>query len=331
MSDNILVKSSLRFHGSTFDDMVEIYTKNFGPFEASQLGRGADFLWQADFHTGGAATLVTSHYQVEWQARPLAEMPEWLSIAVPRIGGWGVALGRRVIDVKPGQVLLVNNKQPERFFLQGAPNMSDVLRLDWAVMKQTVAAMFEMPLNGSLDLTPILDLSTSAGQLVGNLVQTIIAGMRYNGPLIQSPMAMSYMVNALADLILRTTPHQLSHLLAKKPHLVAPRHVRRAIDFMHANIDRPITMQMVAEAVGVSIRALEGGFRAFRETTPMAYLRGIRLQAARADLLDQSNRTSIKEICLKWGFFHFGRFAVTYRQTFGETPSETRKRSGAEG
>ena len=43
----------------------------------------------------------------------------------------------------------------------------------------------------------------------------------------------------------------------------------------------------------------QNGFRIFRETIPPAYLRAIRLRAARENLLDPSNLESIKDICLK--------------------------------
>ncbi|MFF0952194.1 helix-turn-helix transcriptional regulator [Rhizobium leguminosarum] len=96
---------------------------------------------------------------------------------------------------------------------------------------------------------------------------------------------------------------------------------------MHANIATPLDMSMVAEAAGVSVRSLESGFRVFKETTPAAYLRTIRLRAARGDLLDPLNRLSVKNICLKWGFFHFGRFSAVYRASCGERPSDSKKRA----
>ncbi|MFB2607146.1 helix-turn-helix domain-containing protein, partial [Rhizobium phaseoli] len=65
----------------------------------------------------------------------------------------------------------------------------------------------------------------------------------------------------------------------------------------------------------------------FKANTPSAYLRTIRLQAVREDLRDPSNRQPLRDICLKWGFFHLGRFAAIYRAAYGENPSDTRRRS----
>jgi AraC-like DNA-binding protein len=327
MQQNDAFEPLPRFHGSDFDEMVETFSRHFGPFDASPTGPARAFKWKADFWTDGTATLITSQYFTGWQVRAEPETPQWLSILQPRDGAIDMTLGRRIIEGLPGKLLLANNHEVERFLVRGAPHLSDVLRLDWTVIAEAAAGLLEIPLNGRLELLPVVDLSHADGQVIGSLVQTIVTGMRDNGPLLRSPVAMSNLTNALADLVVRSVPHRFSHLLGRRPASIAPWHVRDAINFMHANIGRPIAMSMVAEAVGVSARALDTGFRAFRETTPSAYLRAIRLRAAREDLLDPSNRESVKEICLKWGFFHFGRFSAVYREIYGEKPSDTKRRA----
>jgi len=327
MQSNCAIQPARRFQGSTFECMVTTFTEHFGPFDASPIGPSRNFLWKADCWTDGTATLVSSQYSAEWRVRTVRDTPEWLSILLPRSGAIDVTLGREVVEGRRGQLLLVNNHQAEHFLARGTPHVSDVLRLDWAVIAQTVARTLEVPLIGSLDLLSKVDLSTQAGQLIGSIVEAIVLGMRDNGPLLHCPLAMSNLTQGLADLLVRSVPHRLSNLLDKKPVMIAPWHVYDAIDFMWANIDQPITMPIVAEAVGVSTRALESGFRRFKETSPATYLRTIRLSGVRSDLADPLNRQSVKEICLKWGFVHFGRFSAAYRAAYGENPSDTKRRS----
>lgn len=159
-----------------------------------------------------------------------------------------------------------------------------------------------------------------------NLVETIISGMLGDGILLHSPIAMTNLTQALADLLIRLVPHRYSQRLEQTAFTPAPRHVRRAIDFMHANIAEPITIPMIAQFANVSVRSLETGFRTFKGATPGSYLRTLRLRAARKDLLDRSNSQNIRDICLKWGFVHAGRFSALYGSVYAESPRETRRR-----
>jgi len=78
---------------------------------------------------------------------------------------------------------------------------------------------------------------------------------------------------------------------------------------------------------GISTRALQTGFRRFRNTTPMTYLRAIRLELARTDLANAgSANSSVAIVANALGFGHLGRFARDYQQRFGELPSETLRR-----
>jgi len=104
---------------------------------------------------------------------------------------------------------------------------------------------------------------------------------------------------------------------------IAPRAVKRALDYMHANLEGPITSADIVAASGVAERTLFEQFRAFKGTSPMRYLREARLTEARRDLRRGEPGAKITEIATRWGFFHFGRFAHEYRRRFGEPPRAT--------
>lgn len=71
------------------------------------------------------------------------------------------------------------------------------------------------------------------------------------------------------------------------------------------------------------MRGLLKAFRHFKDTTPLNFLRQIRLEGARKTLSDEANTLSIAQIARAWGFTHVGRFSMAYHDAFGETPSET--------
>jgi transcriptional regulator GlxA family with amidase domain len=74
---------------------------------------------------------------------------------------------------------------------------------------------------------------------------------------------------------------------------------------------------------------LQTGFRQWRATTPNAFLRKIRLQLVRDELLRSGEETQVTRVALRHGFSHLGRFSAFYQSTFGEVPSATLRRSRA--
>jgi AraC-like DNA-binding protein len=100
--------------------------------------------------------------------------------------------------------------------------------------------------------------------------------------------------------------------------------LRRAIEFIDANVARDISLADIAEAVHVTPRAVQYMFRRHLDTTPMQYLRRLRLQYAHQELLASDRmQDTVTAIAARWGFMHTGRFAVLYRQTYGQSPHTT--------
>ncbi|NEY59705.1 helix-turn-helix domain-containing protein, partial [Klebsiella pneumoniae] len=57
---------------------------------------------------------------------------------------------------------------------------------------------------------------------------------------------------------------------------------------------------------------------------PNAWLKRIRLNAVRRELISPwSERETVKEAAMQWGFWHLGQFATDYQQLFAEKPSMT--------
>jgi hypothetical protein len=67
-------------------------------------------------------------------------------------------------------------------------------------------------------------------------------------------------------------------------------------------------------------------FRRHRQCAPMQFVRKLRLEAVRRDLMSGMPFGSVTEVAYRWGFVHLGRFAEHYRWMFGESPSATLKK-----
>lgn len=101
------------------------------------------------------------------------------------------------------------------------------------------------------------------------------------------------------------------------------RALRSALDFAAARQGRTTALEL-STAAGVSQRTLEYAFRNALGTTPGRYLRVLRLNEVRRDLLEADPRAAyVGQIAIRRGFYHQGRFATGYREQFGELPSRT--------
>jgi AraC-like DNA-binding protein len=134
---------------------------------------------------------------------------------------------------------------------------------------------------------------------------------------------------SLDDFILTTVlqghPHSFTDDLAAPVAPAVPRIVRCAERYMAENAAAPLTIADIALEVGVSVRALQAGFREWRQTTPMA-ARGISACKVRAALLEPDEATEVTDVALRWGFAHLGRFSARYEALFDETTGTTLRR-----
>lgn len=90
------------------------------------------------------------------------------------------------------------------------------------------------------------------------------------------------------------------------------------------------TMQKLCELIGVSDRKLRSCCAEFLGMSPTRYVLLRRLKNVRSALREASPKTgNVAGIAHRFGFAQLGRFAGTYRATFGETPSTTLRRPAA--
>lgn len=100
--------------------------------------------------------------------------------------------------------------------------------------------------------------------------------------------------------------------------------VNRARQFLFENIDEPLQIIDVCNALGISRRVLQYSFQDVLDINPVAYLRLLRLNGARRDLIHAREKSSqVKDVVTRWGFWHLSRFSSEYKKMFNELPSET--------
>lgn len=126
-----------------------------------------------------------------------------------------------------------------------------------------------------------------------------------------------------------TPPAQLSRALAcgDAPPQPSAQAARRAMRFMLARLNEPVTTAQIARASSLSVRTLHRAVLREYGAPPMALLRRARLHMVRAELQVPGSETTVTRTAMQWGFTHLGRFAGEYAGEFGESPSQTLQRT----
>jgi AraC-like DNA-binding protein len=190
-------------------------------------------------------------------------------------------------------------------------------------LAQQLSVLLGTPLRSELVFHPDLDTSRGAGRTLVEYLRLALREFNHPDSALHSPLAVREFEQLFMTTLLLAHRHNYSALLHGRPAAVAPGDVKRAVDYIHANLEAPISLADLVSVSGVPGRTLRQHFNHFKGMAPMAYLRRARYAEARNDLLRRDGRT-VTEIARRWGFEHMGRFAAGYRRLFGEAPSKTR-------
>lgn len=106
----------------------------------------------------------------------------------------------------------------------------------------------------------------------------------------------------------------------------ARRVVQTARDYILAHPDQPLTITDLCAQTYTSRRTLQSCFEQVIGMSPAAYLKVIRLNGVRKDLLISGGALSVSDAAARWGFWHLSQFSLDYKRQFGELPSGTRQR-----
>jgi AraC-like DNA-binding protein len=146
---------------------------------------------------------------------------------------------------------------------------------------------------------------------------------------VRAPLVVSTASQYLAASLLHAFPNSaVTGTTAEYQSDANPGTLRRAVAFIEANPDIDISIADIARAAWVTPRALQLAFRRHLDTTPMAYLRRVRLDHAHQDLAQASpgDGTTVTSVCYRWGFPSASRFAASYRAAYGVPPRATLRR-----
>ncbi|MFE5872814.1 AraC family transcriptional regulator [Streptomyces roseifaciens] len=198
------------------------------------------------------------------------------------------------------------------------------LRIDATLVDQEFAALTGHPPVSTVRFDFALDLANPKGRTVHLLVRSLLEQLDSPDPLFQHAGLQRSQLRCLVTALLLAQPHSHTGELHDGPQPGYPRSLRAALAFIEANLAEHITLDGIAGAAGCSPRTLSSAFRDRLGLPPMSYVRNLRLDRIRKDILASSD--PIGTIAYRWGISHLGRFAGDYRDRFAELPSDTANR-----
>lgn len=182
--------------------------------------------------------------------------------------------------------------------------------------------MYHKPLAHWLEKQLVLPLEPFKANTLRDLQLTVIdqaSALAHRGT---DPQALQQLRDEILMEWIEALPSQVDtselHSLERQKKLVD-----RACELMLSHADEPLSILEVCSRVGTSRRKLNYCFQDVLGTTPVKYLRSLRLNGVRRALRQAAPGVTIQDIASHWGFWHLSQFAQDYKHLFDELPSDT--------
>lgn len=302
--------------------MREHYAKTLKPVRIGTLNRGTSISVEDTHFSNGDFDIWSGICRSGMEVN-FSEAPDAYAIYLPLAGAMELNVNGRQHVSTPGKLIVTDLAQTRMLRLHSERSHIGIAFSRNAVIRQ-LSELLEMPVIHDLDLFAECDVRSPAGAKLAAFGQLLWNDLA-SGPAENiSARSTEYFFRTIMVAMLENLPHRYSSLLERPASPAMPRQVKRAIDYMIANIASPLTIEDISQAAGVGVRALQVAFQQFKETTPLNYLRRLRLENVRRELIaGKQERVSISDVARKSGFTHMGRFSLLYREAFGEMPTET--------
>lgn len=261
-------------------------------------------------------------YGVGMEMSALEPLDADYAVHVP-LGGWiDLHTGRHTVRCKAGHAAVVSPANRNSLTTSdGCGRLLVSIRPD--PLRKHLAAMLGEPPAERLAFTPDVDPSRLSGRRLANAVHYAAQEFEPKASVDANPLVVAQFEQFLMTLLLMEQPNNYSEALRNGVNRVRPRDVKKAIDYIHANLGQAIGLADLVAVSSVPARTLYHHFRNFVGTTPMGYVKQARLDRVRDELEKLAGDGSVTEIAGRWGFGHMGRFSAAYRHRFGELPSVT--------
>ncbi|BBG30661.1 AraC family transcriptional regulator [Zymobacter palmae] len=143
-------------------------------------------------------------------------------------------------------------------------------------------------------------------------------------PILQAVVGQSRVIEVILDVLRGEQGHAIQALL----HHQGPfSRLTKALQYLHAHYEEPLNIQTLACHVNMSASTLHHQFKRLICTSPLQYLKQIRLLKAR--MLLSQDRLPVSHVAEAVGYKSPSQFSREYKRYFGVPPNDDRQSAGS--
>lgn len=286
------------------------------------VDRSSDYDFRFDGVVLGALAVGVSHINSALEIGT-ADLEDCYYVNYSASGSMSARHRRRAVDVVPGTGAVYHPVGPVAMTTSDDYD-SYAVRIDRRAVNAALEEQVGHPLPPDPVLDPLVDLRSGPGRRWDRLVRLLCEEARTTPSVLSHPMIAAPLHDAVVAGFVHATGHRWREALEQPARCWSQVPVRRAVEAIRSDPARPFTPADLARLAGASTRTLHDGFRRHLDTTPMAYLRLVRLERAHAELrAADPSTTTVAAIAHRWGFGHLSRFSETHRRRYGRSPAVT--------
>lgn len=213
------------------------------------------------------------------------------------------------------------NRGVDKVFPKNSIHCSVSVRQD--VFASLTQAMDRPDLNARFFAPNFLHVPESMPPLRAYLTQ-LYAMLLERSEILQQPDFQQLIMRDFLPLLVAALPIQQTALQPRVKTVTRSHLIKQAETYLQDHLHQPLTLSDLCTALYTSSRTLSYGFQDIFGTSPMAYLKTLRLQSVhRALKQSDPGEHSIYSIANQFGFWSINHFIKDYKAMFGETPSAT--------
>jgi AraC-like DNA-binding protein len=285
-----------------------------------EVAKGERFVGEIHHLDFGSFALGRRRFGAETLAQSAPVPDDSFTVVLPFGGRCTATLGEHPVDLAVGLGSMASSKLS--FWSHASADFDHAfLQVGRAQIERVCATLLGRELSQPLDFTFSLSPTSPAH---GRFIQAMtMAASLADGPA-KFPLLVANLEQLVMGMLLLAQPNNYTDALADPHAWASAASVRRAMEYMEAHIDEPLTVTEIARHTGVGLRSLQAAFRSCFGTTPSMWLRDKRLDRVHETLVTAvPGSTSVTRVAMEWGFVHLGEFAAYYRRRFGVNPSDT--------